>query len=351
MISFFQNTHRRAASDWFARRQDNRMGVDDRAGFEDWIRADTRNAREYNNLRAMDTEIDELKGFPLIEAARRKALAAGVGEQRLFVQFSPKFAWARSSIAIATAASLLILAISSTFYWDSRDQRSGVYATALGESEVRKLSDGSIVELNTNSKLSVQFTTEERRIVLDYGQVHFTVAHDFNRPFIVIAGSSSIRAIGTAFEVYKKGNDIRITLTEGRVDVERLTERNESADDALLTYWSTQLNPGEQVLVSPDLIKPEIRKVDVNRLTAWRQGNLVLDDQLLSEMVEELNRYSSDPIVIVDESLAFVRVSGVFRVGDIDTALLALNKSFGIQSRERKDGKIELFWESRVAVE
>jgi transmembrane sensor len=117
-------------------------------------------------------------------------------------------------LSYALAASLLIAIVGGWFY-----SQRGVYATDVGEQRSLALADGSTVELNSRSRIKVQYTEHERRVDLLEGQALFHVAKHKSRPFIVQTGNTRVRAVGTAFDVYKTSSGTVVTVVEGRVAV------------------------------------------------------------------------------------------------------------------------------------
>ncbi len=89
----------------------------------------------------------------------------------------------------------------------------------MGELKVVPLGDGSVVTINTSSRVAVRFTLSQRRVEVLSGQANFAVAKDAARPFIVSAGGGETLAVGTGFDVYQRENSTVVTLIEGRVNV------------------------------------------------------------------------------------------------------------------------------------
>jgi transmembrane sensor len=77
-------------------------------------------------------------------------------------------------------------------------------------------------------------------------------------------------------------------------------------------------------------------------VTAWQRGTIVLDDVPLPEALAAMNRYSQTQIVIPGPALQSRRVSGVFRVGDVETEALALQRYFGLRETTHSDREILL---------
>src|SRR5205807_1325966 len=98
--------------------------------------------------------------------------------------------------------------------------RPQVYATAIGEQRSVVLKDGSMIQLNSRSRVEVRYTDHDRKIALKEGQALFTVARDTQRPFLVSAGDTAVRAVGTQFDVNRLETEIVVTVLEGKVAVE-----------------------------------------------------------------------------------------------------------------------------------
>lgn len=218
----------------------------------------------------------------------------------------------RRYAAVAVAASLSVLAGLGVLWWSIAD--AGAYATRIGEQRVATLKDGSRIALNTDTQVDVRFNSDRRRIELDRGEAMFEVAHDAERPFVVVAGDTRVVALGTVFTVRRTRDDVVVTLIEGRVAVSHEGSRNHAVTDAVVT-----LRPGEKftdTASGPSRIEPE----SVEAATAWRRGQTVFQDTPLSLAVVELNRYGGPPIIIDDPRLAALPVSGVFATDASDFA-------------------------------
>lgn len=188
-----------------------------------------------------------------------------------------------------------------------------VFATATGERRQVTLADGSLVDLDTLSRIEVAYSAEERRISLVEGRALFEVRPG-KAPFVVEASGAETRALGTEFAVYLKPGGAEITLLEGAVRVQSPAAGR--ADDVVLA-------PGEQVRIEGGVAGP-VRKIDVEAAMAWRTGILRFTDATLADAVSELNRYSETRIVIEGSSLAGERLSGAFRAGDQEQFVSAL---------------------------
>lgn len=196
------------------------------------------------------------------------------------------------------------------------------YETAIGEIRRVPLADGSIVAINTQSRVEIELAERARTIALERGEAWFQVAHDATRPFIVEAGPVRARAVGTAFAVRRREEGADVIVTEGVVEV-----------------WSesigarVRLSAGERAFVANAAPIQEIAAApsEADRLLAWRSGKIDLAGETLAAAVAEFNRYNTRQIVF-DTSLGDERFHGVFRTDDPEGFARAVEVSLGVEA-------------------
>jgi transmembrane sensor len=198
--------------------------------------------------------------------------------------------------------------------------RPPIRETLVGEQQVVMLDDGTRVSLNTNSKVAILYSEDERRVRLDRGEAMFEVTKDPTRPFVVTSGDEQVRALGTTFIVRRESGKTAVTLLEGKVEV-----RGDAQAIAVLA-------PGQRVTVTPTS-GAALDRPSVEAVSAWRRGEVVFEDATLLEVAEELNRYSNGNLVVADPSLASLRISGVFSTSDLGEAARAIAELHNLRIR------------------
>lgn len=267
------------------------------AAFQQWLAADPAHARAF----AQVTELwDVLPGA--VEPAELRPAAPA--PRAVTAPGRPR--WRAHALAACTA---LLLAATAGVVQLTRDP---VYETEVGEQRALALEDGTRVALNTASRMRVDYDEAERRVYLAQGEVLFDVAKNPARPFVVIAGSERIRAIGTRFVVRHDGERVAVTLLEGKVEVRK--DGQQSPEPVAALPKPAMLTPGERLTVTP--AAAVIDRPRIETVTAWRQGNVMFDDQPLGEAIAEMNRYGGPQLVLADSDLAQLRISGVFKAED-----------------------------------
>ncbi len=253
------------------------------------------------------------------------------------------------------AATFLVLtvalsAIVQRAWFESAPQIAAIsekVQTGVGEQKNVILADGSKLHLNTNSIVTVDFSANERNIVLLKGEAHFEVAHDKLRPFSVTAGNNTVTAVGTAFNMqYVDDNAFELVVTEGKVLVKdrfRATSNDSLFGKKPITEEGLLMFAGEKATVQGKVEEREnLSQNDIDDDLAWQQGMIVFKGEPLEDVLAEIGRYTSVRFNISDDALKKRRVAGYFKVGDIDGLLSALKSSFNIDHQRVTETSIEL---------
>lgn len=200
------------------------------------------------------------------------------------------------------------------------------YATTIGEQRSMKLDDGSIVQLNTRSRVEVSYSDRWRDVRLIDGEALFTVEHDPDRPFRVITDTTVVRAVGTQFNVYRRGDSTTVAVVEGRVSVSDSESGQAAGHGAAAPLL---LSAGEIAAVSNSGAVTKQADDAVARAITWRQRQLSFDHDSLAYVAEQFNRYNKIQIQIADAEVRERQLDGVFDADQPEAllAFLALDRS------------------------
>jgi transmembrane sensor len=258
----------------------------------------------------------------------------------------PRWQWA--SACVAASAFMLLAAL--LLYWPGR--ASGEYLTGMGERRSIPLADGSAVIMNTQSHLRVRFSARGRDVELLAGEALFSVAHDPQRPFRVHARHTIVEAIGTEFSVYLDNAGARVAVTQGRVRVFANPGQGAIMLNPYGLTWAdstqTTLEPPPEVTISAghearisrdsstfpgfEVASRSLATEELQRHTAWVNGQLAFAGEKLTDVVDEFNRYNWRKLRIGDPRIADMRVGGWFRSTQVDEFVSVLTRLFGIQA-------------------
>lgn len=316
------------------------------AAFRAWLAADPEHRREFERVNQVWLEVPEV---PL------------GGITRLAHWNRPR------AISRWAAAAAVLLAFGIGAFGVYRAWFAGVYTTGVGEQRTIRLQDGTRLTLNSDSKVVVRFAQAQRHVTLARGEAYFEVVHDRRRPFVVTVGDHDITDVGTVFMVRYGNGNAAITLLDGKVTVsnaiiaEAATGRAGSAAatshrgetqgiangsgsrssihaagpagstgsgafrqiDSGDSLGATRVKgaqlvtlvPGERLLLPADA-PATLDEPNIDVVTAWRRGEVVLERTRLDEAIAEMNAYEIHKLVITSPGVGRLRISGIYHVGD-----------------------------------
>lgn len=350
------------ATDWLIRFSEREVDAAGRAEFHRWLCTSPEHVRAYLRVSAFWRDADRIgagSNRQDIDALVRLAkFEADVIALNPIPEIRPQ-PDARRPVrmrrfrSFAVAASLCLVCAVAVIAWYVQS-RGSVYVTGVGEQRTVTLPDGSMVIINAGSSLRLAFTDTERSVELREGQALFKVAKNPAWPFIVYSGDARVRAVGTEFDVNHRATDTVVTVIEGKVAVMPGDERpsgsvipsllsGRTVPDAVRLGSSVPpadrvmlLAAGEQAWVTPRVARRHTLS-QVQSATAWTQGLLVFDGATLSEVAREFNRHNLKPLIVADDSLSKLRVSGTFPAVGAERIVRFLQERFHVTVYQTSD--------------
>lgn len=310
------------ASAWLARLQRDAVDEADGLAFEAWLSEDPAHAAAYRRTLALWQEFESCAGEVLDELAAESARAA---RRRPATR-----RWMLGAGGAAIAAGLAVAVLPSL----QTPGASQTYATEKGEHRKITLADGSIVDLNAETRMTVRFTRAERQVMLADGQAIFDVAHNPDRPFTVAASDRIVRVVGTQFDVRNRDGDLSVTVVRGKVQVRPATASSSAARAYLLT-------PGQRLEVARTGVET-LKTVDPEEALGWRAGRLVYRAQPLAAVVADINHQFVQQIEISDPALARTPVTGVIVLDDQSAVIARLSLMLPVRSIPSERGVVLL---------
>jgi transmembrane sensor len=354
------------AAEWLATLTDGSCTEDERQRFVDWLKRSNLHVDEFLRVSALSKRLTRSDAWPqyhiddLIAQAHAPCnvvtalpdparLGAGVetagvprsapgamedgqgARLRSRGTFGERWGWALA----AAVAPLIVIATLLVIKFDPLELAGGTYATAIGELRSITLEDGSVVELNTSSKVRTHFSPKLREVQLLSGEAVFKVAKNPARPFRVSTGSTQIVAVGTEFNVYARQSKTVVTVIEGRV---RVTDHPPSSQVTADTDRNFELSIGEQAVIAPHMPISRIRLADSRSVKSWTERRLIFEDTPLSEAADEFARYNRKLIRLEDPKLRELKVTGVFNATD-PASLVEFIEAYGsVKVQAEQDG-------------
>lgn len=300
------------------------------AELENWKLSSSENLKEYNDFVSIWTQSASLKMPNAInEPSALNTIRNNSGI------FSSRKRWINW---LTQAAAVLVLSIvfSGIYNYLNKEDHENIVTessslpvyqevkAAYGTQAKVELADGTIVYLNSGSKLRFPLTFEnqkQRKVNLD-GEGYFSVTKMKQHPFIVETSQMNIRVLGTIFNVdaYSDNSMINVALVKGSVELQQNIGENTEDLMKLAPNQVASLNKTDKTLVKTDVD-------DLNKYTAWINGRIVFYDDPIQTVVKKLGKWYNVDITISDKRLENYRFTGTFMDESLEQILSILSRT------------------------
>jgi len=256
------------------------------------------------------------------------------------------------SLAAALAGALIL---GGVMIVENNQHGKETYTTGVGEQRAFRLPDGSLLHLNTLSRVKVHFSEHLRDVYLTQGEALFTVQHDAARPFRVITNSAMVQAVGTQFDVYERSDGTRVSVIQGSVrivsqpagsnnygtvrpEIRDLTENTKSYVAHLPT--PSFLVAGEQATIATDGKINKGTQLDIASALAWRERRLAFHGTPLSEVAEQFNRYNTLQIHVAGATISGRRITAIFNADEPEALITFLERDKSLKVERGPDSAV-----------
>lgn len=325
------------AADWFSR-QDRGFSPTEAAEFEAWLSADPRHAAAIRQIEASAQVVASFRdSTETADVIREIEAKASIRKRRRRLT-------AFSTMGLA-AALVLVFAMTRP----GREAEPAIAVTSGSitvKPERRTLKDGSWIELNAGAEFAEDFTSAERTVHLIRGTAYFSVAKDPARPFVVMVGAVSVRALGTEFLVTLNPGDVAVAVATGKVAVQRTGSQAEAASGGLPPP-SAVLSAGHSVVVptgeSTGFLKVESTPPErMQSAQAWRSKRVQFSEVPLRQIVEIYNRQNAIQLTVEGEEAAALQINCVYWLDDPEGFARLIGSSAGLKVHRASPSRIVL---------
>lgn len=310
------NDVRALAAEWLERRVGDDWSDKDQVELDVWLAESATNKVAYMRVSAAWNKADRIV---VLKTPAFRSTTPAPHKRRFLTSF-------RVAATLVAVSAICI----GTVQYLARPE-GAVYSTGVGGHKTITLSDGSKIELNTDTSLRITLKNDRRSVDLDKGEAFFQVTHNASRPFTVTVGNHRVRDIGTKFLVRREPSEVKVSLVEGRAQFENIGASG--SRPAILA-------PGDVVVATSEDFHVTRKPVgELDETMAWRHGSLIFFHTSLAAAAKEINRYNEQKVVIADADAARLKINGTFPANDVRLFGRVAHVVLGV-SVENKDGDV-----------
>ncbi len=344
------------AADWLLRLEHDKLSKHQMDQWLAWMQSDAAHGKTFRDMDLLASELRQIDDMPLpdveaiasddydgtvsVDAYKKhrgrkgRHQSSGRSESNRFWQWYFKPVWIAAGLCLIAVLLYPVVPELNKFLGTASQQQT-VYHTKTAEHSDVQLPDGSQIKIGAKSIVELDYRDKERQLNLVQGEAIFTVAKDSDRPFVVNVGKTRVVAIGTAFNVNRHRSDTVVTVLEGRTRV------SASLDDFV------ELEAGQSVIVHNYVDKGRISAIE--QLGAshvapveWQRGVLHFIEQPLHRVVEDVNRYSEQRVVLAEPAIGELIFSGTMVRGHEKEWLTAVVQAFPVTVLKQDDVEVVL---------
>ncbi|WKN43146.1 FecR family protein [Tunicatimonas pelagia] len=306
----------------------NQLSPDEQNQIEQWIQQTPQNQEGFEKLRiiweqanqaSIIKKVDAQADWPKVWAKIPSKSKPTPTRQLPFYQ---QRVW-----QIAASVALLLISIwGIRTVWHTESPAELATYTLVAQDSIRviNLPDGSQVFLNETAQLSYQEDFgEQNRTVHLTGEGYFEVVSNPAVPFFVHTTPTTVRVVGTSFNVNSADEAVKVTVNSGKVAF------SHQRDTLLLT-------PNEVGIYQPGKAMQESMNNDENYLS-WKTDVLRFDDAPLSQVAEDISRHFQASVQLEDEALEQLRFTSVFQQPSLATVLEEISMVLDIQYTQERN--------------
>ena len=327
------------AAEWLVKR-DRGLSKREALEFKEWLGQDARHRMRFAFHEQTWERFSTLKEREAVEKFETRPVWMG---QRSSKPDFQKLSRAMLSLAAVMLLGLMIWAGIGLIDGKEQVEYEGRYV--VDKYETRILSDGTILELNEGARAKVRLTDSRRGVWMHEGEAHFHVAKDEMRPFVVYAGGTEVRAVGTAFNVRVDQEGIYVVVTEGRIHFSSTASEDESGSTS--QSFSEQLDAGQATSLRRDAPNAtplvETHTYDqLAELLAWKPETLEFSDAPLGDVVTAFNKRNTIQIALAHEELETMPIEATFRSDNVLAFTRLLELTFDLKADHVSQDEIVL---------
>lgn len=308
------DTHRvrTEAAAWIQKRAFWDWSAEDETAFEHWLAAAPSHHIAYLRVQAVWGRTERLSA--LRRPMNPRAVAPARSHKRFFL----------AGIAVAAVIFSLVGGFAAFDLPGFGEER---FTTAIGDHRIVTLSDGSRIELNTNSVLRLGKT--QRQAWLDQGEAYFDIVHDAQHPFSVFVAGKRVEDLGTKFVVRTETGKLTIGLFEGKASL-KASAAPQAAELAVLVPGDVAISTAHGTTVTTKTERA------LRNTLSWRQNMLIFNNTPLTDIADQLNRYNHRKVVIADSSLAQLKIDASIPTNGVEAFGRVAKNYLGLRVQTRE---------------
>jgi transmembrane sensor len=304
--------------------------VEETKNIDRWLQLNLANKRHFEQLQLIWETSNKINFSPLIDASTSLIRLKQKIAQKNNTELTTQVKRHSEKTKLYKIAAAILLTVIGTWLYSNFFNPNQIRFTTADFVKIDTLSDGSIITANRHTSLEYpkKFEENERYIRLTEGEAFFDIKPNYAKSLVIRAGSTTIKVLGTSFNVKHKNKQVEVIVETGAVLISKYGK-------------SLRLKKGERVQITQEN-QPLIKDHNPDLLyTYYRSKKFIAENTPLRRIVEVLNEAYDSRIIIQNKRLENLPLNTTFNNESLDEILEIISHTFNV-TIEKKENKIIL---------
>ncbi len=340
-VSSKQKLARKQASEWIVKLSSDNPNEDDHLEdeFLSWLHRSPENQIAYLRAEWLWTNSSKLTSQETIETCSSSSFSGFGFSSPSSETFSYSFSqylsqhWAQYKALTVSLTSILLVSFVGlgVFSLSGNSVQNDIFLTHHGEIKTYQLKDGSSATLNSNSKIHVSISNDNREVELIDGEAFFNVKKIKGVPFSVKGREVSVRVLGTQFSVKNSPESSSVIVLEGKVRVSSASSPEIEA---------VTLTKDKSALLSKETTEITTKDTNARESLSWRNKKLIYNGEPLSKVISDLNKHFKKQTKLANKKLGDTKVVAVISINNQEATLRKIESLFNLTAQYNQEDKI-----------
>lgn len=295
------------ASEWLMRLQEGNLSPQEQHQLEQWQQQSTLHQKIWTKALQLQDKFSDVPNDVIVPVMDK-------------IQFYDQHRYKKYLWLFA-----IIPALSALYYVDQQQQLSADYRSGVGERKTIRLMDGGKIILNGRSAIDIEYSNQQRLIVLRKGEIWIeTAKDDLKRPFLVETRQGTAQALGTKYLVKMDDQSSFVAVAQGAV---KITTKQSQQQNILQLDQQTYFD-GEKIGNLSNFSEDDI---------AWTKGFLMVNDLPLKDFVERLQPYQKS-VIQLEPKVENLKISGTYPIDDLQKVYQMLAQTYDLEVNHYAQG-------------
>lgn len=242
-------------------------------------------------------------------------------KSRLKLHSDKKFRNSYKFVAVSILVLISMMYVLNLSLYQGKVAETITYQTGASEIKSIELNDGSEIQLNENSTITIASGSGGDMSARLNGQAYFEIVSNADRRFQVLTSESIISVLGTSFDIntLRSSGNVIVAVSEGKVSFSTLNETSET----ILTENMVGMYEKKSGTILEE-------SSEIYNYLSWLHGNIIFNNTPFDQVLQQLERIFDITNELEDGELSTLSLTANFNRDSLENVLNTISEGLNI---------------------